>query len=295
MKKTERQLLQALKHADNYDDIFNDNYGGSFENDNDLDAPVVKITKTSILGESKGVGAGVTPIKGMPRFTAQFDINMTLLFYDVTGSADVAPAALPVSLKVDVPAFMFGNSDWASAFRKSYQLMPTLGEWNIGTGLGLVGVDVITPTLAGAALAQAQRGDLVLGYTATVAINDYAAFVIINCKQVGYGTLLDSLSSDRFIINNIRYNIPDVTKINQYEKQLKLMRQSLFGKVSDDFISPASFKRPDQFQTNVVDIPIVYGIDKNNIIGTYLGYDVGEILLSIFVVVQKKISAKDIG
>lgn len=279
--------------------------------------------------QSSGVGLGLAGVQGNPSFVSQFDLNMTLNFSSIEIDSDTAvnggnllivgnpinvlPDALPDALKVDIPCFIFGNSDFSSGFRRNKQLLP-VSNWTFGApqivkeGKAFNHVIPIATTFGddrnenipsySAINGRAQNGDLILPLffqnTDIPVAPAYGTLtmceVIVSCKQVGYGTLLAAISSDRFTINNIRYKIPNATKTAQFEKQLKLIKQSLFGKLATDDVSPSAFFNPNQFQDGTIDIPIEKGIDKESSIGTYLDYDVEEILWSIYVKVQDKLT-----
>jgi hypothetical protein len=273
---------------------------------------------------SRGVGVAVSNVKGNPAFVSQFDINVTIRYYllefDRAAATDdwtvaktlTAPASLPGTLQNDVAAFLFGKADSEGGFRRNNQLFPTT-NWTYKTSLLVKDndpsyefavsqtagdVECVTVKSPSVYDGTASRGDVLQSYYSVVAgatstnVDIYLAEIRIECKQVAYGTLLDATSSDRFTINNIRYKVSDSTKTAQFEKQIRLIRQSLFGKLSTDDISPAAYQKPEQFQTNIIDIPLIKGIDKESSLGTYLNYDVGEILLSIFVSTQRKVVEK---
>lgn len=276
---------------------------------------------------SRGTGAKIQQIAGNPVFTSQFDINISIRYSKLNYLSDagvagvpfityidynaVAPESLPQNLKVDVPAFLFGNADFASGFKNSKANM-AVSNWRymspkivksdaedffipLSTFEGQQApINYQSPSVdnGGAAI-----GDLIIPlYYQTGQVGGpppseiYLCEVIVNCKQVGYGTLLDAISSDRFTFSAVRYKIPDSTKTAQYEKQLLLIKQSLFGKLSTDNISPVSFQLPTSFQNNLIDVPLTKGVDKESMVGTFLNYDVGEINLSFFVPVQNKLT-----
>jgi hypothetical protein len=277
MQNNRRALLNAMNEADSFESDF-------FESDF-ADAPL-------IAPVSGAVGAEVAAIKGNPRFKAQFDISVDVVYYDRTGAAVVAPAALPAALQTQLAFPVFGNSDFDGGYKLFRERYPVgtgaAGTWAFDSD-GIYARDA-TPTATG--IIEYQAGDYFQKYTATVAANDYEAWLRIRCRQVAYGTLLGAISSDRFVINNIRYLIADSTKVAQYDNQIGLLRQSLFGKVSNDFVSPASMKRPEQFQVNIVDVPIRKGIDKETLLGSYLDFDATSITWSIFVMAVNKVQEK---
>lgn len=277
------------------------------------------------LQKTSGVGAAVAPSRFNPEFVAQFDINIVLRFfrhtYTIVGpdvsygtNNPVDPADLPQQFKTDLAFFLFGESDGNAKYENANKLTPVASydyveNFVINTISDnytlyveeIEGIPVnpsfLTIPILSPRYGAAQRGDVIQLYSSPIAtyppgsLSSFAAEVIINCKQVGYGTLLSSSSSDRFQINNLRYKIPSADHTEQFEKQLRLVRQSLFGKLSTDEISPAAYLHPDQFQPTIVDIPLIKGVDKETSICSYIKYDVEEILISVFVDVKKKITA----
>lgn len=272
---------------------------------------------------SRGVGVGISRVKGNPLFVSQFDLNVTIKYYSLTFGrtttddtwtctlASVAPGSLPGNLQNDLAVFLFGKADSMGGYKRNNQLFP-VSNWAFKKSMLIedtsplydfklnvsatdcASTSVISPSFLNG---QVSRGDMVQSYTYLSASSSttatyYLAEIRVECKQVAYGTLLDATSSDRFTMNNIRYKVPDSTKTAQFEKQLRIIRQSLFGKLSTDDISPAAYQKPEQYQTNIIDVPIIKGIDKESSLGSYLNYDVGEILLSIFVQTQTKVTEK---
>jgi hypothetical protein len=69
----------------------------------------------------------------------------------------------------------------------------------------------------------------------------------------------------------------------QLNNNISITKQSLFGKFDSDFISPNSFKVPEQQQNGIIDIPLVKGIDKQTALSTYVNFDATNVQWSIFV------------
>lgn len=240
----------------------------------------------------------VGKLPGNPPADAQFDINLVTIFATVAGGVYtvIAPAALNAALKTKLAAFVFNQSDYAGAFVGSQGQFPLNGGWvyDLPFIYGVGAIPVLTHGVPDATiLALLQKGDLVIPYYASVGGTDYAAFMIVRCNSVAYGKLLDSLSSDRFWINNIRYVLADTSAASllQYNNQLFIMVQTLFGKFKKDSVSPSSNKLPEQFQAGIVDNPIKQGFDKNCGLALYVKYDVQDILLSVFVPKVDKVMA----
>lgn len=249
-----------------------------------VDAPMAVNPQATKLGA----------VQGNPSFAAQFDLSVILRWFTVaagvyTGTTYAAVAAAqPTTAQVKLPAFLFGNSDFAGGFAKLRAQFP-LAVWSYdapfiaGLGANATQFGLLDVTARG----QLVAGDLVQPLVATLGGTNYVVFIIIRATQVAYGTLLDALNSDMFIMNNIRYIVPDATalSLNQYQNNLSVLKQSLFGKFDSDFVSPNSFKTPEQQQQNIIDIPIKKGVDKQVALAVLVNPDIpnGTFQLSFFV------------
>jgi hypothetical protein len=273
MTRSEAQLRRQLSRVNSYDNA---------------DAPVaVSPQRTQLMAT-----------QGNPAFTAQFDVQFLLRFFSVaagvyTGLTPAALLAAAPTLATQLNIFLFGNSDFSSGFAKLQAQFP-LAVWSYGAPF-IYGKDypvVNGVPLDATALAQLTKGDLVIPYYATVGGTDYQGLAIIRCTQVAYGTLLDALNSDMFTMNMIRYIMADTssTGLAQYNNNIFVMKQSLFGKFDSDFISPNSFKLPEQMQDGVIDIPLVKGIDKQIALATAVNYAVSPVQWSLFVAMVNKLA-----
>lgn len=234
----------------------------------------------------------LNPVPGNPPFRAQFDIQFLIKYFSVAAGVFTAKTAAQILaadggvMATQLPAFVFGQSDFQGGFKKSRQQF-ALSGWAYYNPF-IYGKDVPgTPygDLDATGSGALQVGDLVEVFYASPGATDYIALVIVRCNQVAYGTLLDSLSSDRFWINNLRYILTDTSAAGllQFDNEIKIQKQSLFGLFNENSVSPTSNKLPTQFQDGILDVPIDQGVDKNVIFGMYLNYDAVNLKWSIFV------------
>ncbi len=235
----------------------------------------------------------VANLKGNPGFVAQFDVQFLLKYFELTDATGAFVAKTAAELLAAVPTsatqlagFLYGNSDFAAGFKRVQQAFPLTG-WTYSDP-GIFGRDLfqingafITATVK----AVLQRGDLVIPAFVDIGATTWVGLCIVRCTQVGYGTLLDSLNSDMFIQNLVRYIMADTTAVGlaQYNNNIVVMKQSLFGKFDQDQISPNSFKMPEQFQAGIIDVPIKKGVDKQTILASYFNYDAVLTQWSLFV------------
>lgn len=236
---------------------------------------------------NSSLGQGV----GNPSFVAQFDLTFLLQYYTVavgvyTQITAAALLAAQPTLATKLPAFAFGNSDFAAGFATLKQRFP-LAVWTYDApfiyGNGYQGT--IFGVLDATVKAQLQFGDLVIPVYAVLGGVNYLGITIVRCGQVGYGTLLAANNSDAFRTALIRYNVPDSTaaSLAQYANKIFTYRQSLFGKAENDSWSPNSFKIPEQQQANIIDVPAKSFVDKEAALGTYINYAVPSVEWNVFV------------
>jgi hypothetical protein len=227
---------------------------------------------------------------GNPSFAAQFDVTMLVRYFTTVGGVYTSRNAAYVlanapTLATQLVAFLFGNSDFAGGFSKLKAQFPLSG-WSYGAPF-VYGKDYPVSqfgALDSTAVADLRNGDLVLTFYLDGA-TDYVALVILRCTQVAYATLLDALSSDMFTINMVRYIMADTSAagLAQYNNNINILKQSLFGKFDSDFVSPNSFKVPEQQQDGIIDIPLVKGVDKQVALASYINYDITTVQWSLFV------------
>lgn len=78
-----------------------------------------------------------------------------------------------------------------------------------------------------------------------------------------YPSLLAATSSDVFDISKLRLSISPSTEDSQFDTDLSVVSKTIFGKEDKNPLNIASYKKPDQFQTGIVDIVLDnVGIDK---------------------------------
>lgn len=238
------------------------------------------------------IATTLTPQVGNPGFVAQFDLKIQPKFFTVavgvyTNITAAALLAAQPTLAVQLPAFIFGNMDKAGGFALLRQQFPVTG-WTYGTPF-IYGADSGAGTLFGVVDANVAAflniGDLVIPFTAVLGGVNYAAFIIVDCVQSAYGSMVDALSSDVFRMNMVRYNVPSngATDLAQYVQNIIILKQSIFGKFDQDKISPNSFKVPEQQQDNIIDVPIKQDFNKQVALATYINYNVSYVLWNVFV------------
>ncbi len=278
-RRISNQSRDLLKNLYNGVDSFNKSRLG-IDHANGQDVPMITPNQTRL-----------NPGPGNPQFIAQFDIEIIQQFYTVnsgvyTLTTAAAVVAAQPSLNTKLAAFVFGQSDLQSGYPKMRSLFP-VNVWNYDNpfvyGLGVQGTTF--GTLDATIKAQLQQGDIVLPFTAVLGGVNYLGIQIIRCANVGYGSLVAALNSDNFTTNMIRYVLDDVTAtgLAQYRNNLRMVRQSLFGKANDDKSSPNSFKIPEQQQPGIVDIPLQKLFDKESMLGLYINVGISSVQWSVFV------------
>jgi len=266
MNNAERQLMRRLR-------------GGVNHADEAMPVMAAQANKAQLVAQA-----------GNPQFMAQFDVQVLTKYYtQVTATGvftEIAASALNAALKNRLAFFFFGQSDFVSGYKRLKELYPLNSNWTYGIPF-IYGSQNPTWTgdSTGVVAANLVTGDLVLPIFSALpgAGTTTMATVVLRCQSIAFGTLLGMLQSDKFLLNMIRYVITDSGQYAQYQNQVGLLNQSIFGKFDSDQLSPTSFKTPEQFQDGIIDIPIKQEITKQKAYASYLDYTAVNLLWSIFV------------
>lgn len=105
----------------------------------------------------------------------------------------------------------------------------------------------------------------------------------ISCNQVNYPSFLKASLNATYRISNIRYTLTDPTQLAQFSTPFEVRTKSLFGKADQNPISVTSFKKPEQFQAGILDIPVEVIVDAETGIMVSMTNLVCTITLSVFV------------
>jgi len=219
----------------------------------------------------EGLGS-IAYIVGNPLSKTEITLNISLYFGAWAGAyAQVAPCALPANLQFPVPISIFGLTDFYGGNHVIRRLLPS-PAWDIqaGSQFGIYNYNyyfrTATTNIPAFLVPLLDSGDMVIcygqrGWTG-FAPNIYAAFVVIHCDNVSYGTLLNSFVSDLITIDTMRMLVP-IANINQYINPLVFATQTLFGKVYSDSVDPRMYQTSKDFQNQIADIPLNLPIDKS--------------------------------
>ncbi len=79
-----------------------------------------------------------------------------------------------------------------------------------------------------------------------------------------YPTLLANMASDVFTISKVRQSISPATETSQFATQLAVVNKSIFGKAESNDINLDSYKKPEQFQSGIIDIGLNCSLDKES-------------------------------
>ena len=105
----------------------------------------------------------------------------------------------------------------------------------------------------------------------------------VTCNQVNYPTFLKASLNATYRISNIRYSLTDPTQLAQFSTPFEVRTKSLFGKADQNPISVTSFKKPEQYQNGIIDLPVEVIVDGESGIMVSMTNLVCQITLSVFV------------
>lgn len=110
--------------------------------------------------------------------------------------------------------------------------------------------------------------------------------IAVKCNQISYPSFLGAMRTDMFRISNIRYSINDTSAngLLQFSEIFDVRTKSLFGKADQNPLSVLSFKKPENFQAGIIDIPVDMDVWKDRaFVLSVNSLFTGVITLSIFV------------
>lgn len=120
------------------------------------------------------------------------------------------------------------------------------------------------------------NGDLVLGANAPDSTNGN---VVISCKQIPYRSLVKYSERGSFRISKMRMKFTTSAQINN---DISWRKKTFLGSTESNTISVASYFRPDQFQSLLVDVPVSLSIDAEK--GLFYRINGNEtVLISMFI------------
>lgn len=208
----------------------------------------------NMAGPSKGlpiVGssqARIHPNEPVGGDKAQFDIVIRRLTANITQDLEVA---------------VLGAALAPSGYGDIITLPPT-GTLTVeyGTNVGLPNVAQFTHTVGG-------NTDI----------------IEVSCNQVPYPQFLLNAAVDIYRVSNIRYSISSASALDQFSNKFEFSKETIFGLKGRNPVSPISFKKPENDQDTIIDMPLNVGMDKDTAIVLSITDSVApfEVTLSFFV------------
>ena len=236
--KTDILLDEMMKTASGNYEAFDED-GDNILGRNLSPSQMLKVNRINQLSRSNPSLMGIPKVTGMGAnkpVQAQFDIKIT-----ATSNSTTQPV-----FGTPFPYVIFG----AAALETGYYNLLGATSKPAGVSWGSNN-SAFQTTTAGAVL--------FTGQTSTMN-------VAVTSKGVDYPMLLRALLTDNMKINRLRVTIAnsgDANGLASIQDDIVLNTLSIFGKKETNPISLTAFKRPDQQQVGIIDIPLDFYIDKN--------------------------------
>lgn len=210
----------------------------------------------------------ISAMNAKANFSVQF---LKLYFTQVVATGvytKIADSALDADLQSSLPLYLFGATDYAAGYAALNGRFPNGNEnWTLKE-VGVWGKDVFyyfDPSDT-AVTALLQKGDLIQVFRSALpgAGTETMALLIQRGKNQKMPSILSSISSGDFVINNIRLNQVDDTLIYspQNQEDLQFFDLSIFGKSASDSLSTDSMISGFQYKQNIIDFTINRKITK---------------------------------
>jgi hypothetical protein len=165
--------------------------------------------------------------------------------YKETASFAITATRLTANLDVNLPYCLFG----AVFVPTNFQPLITLPS----------GITMIADV--GSVVSQDAADQLKVQLTFTDGI-DTDIVEITSKASAPYPALLEASKTDLFDVAKMRLSINSASNVDQFNTDLSVKSQSLFGKISEQTLDIASSKSPDQFQSTIVDVDAEFRVNK---------------------------------
>lgn len=86
------------------------------------------------------------------------------------------------------------------------------------------------------------------------------------CNQLPYPAFLSSMSNAMFKVTNIRYSLSNAAQTVQFSEPFEFRSKSMYGKGDTNPITVLSFRKPEQFQAGIVDLPLDATMSREDLI-----------------------------
>jgi hypothetical protein len=121
----------------------------------------------------------------------------------------------------------------------------------------------------------------------TQGLNVDTVEVTLQNSNITYPELLEALYTNMFEIGKIRHVISDTSSgkaLSQQNLGLYFFKNTMFGKTESNTLNPLDYKKPEQQQNGIIDIPETFRIDQERGIAGALVDVAGQTLsLSLFI------------
>lgn len=88
----------------------------------------------------------------------------------------------------------------------------------------------------------------------------------VTCNQLPYPGFISSMRNANFKISNIRYSLDNAAQTAQFGMPFEFRSKSLFGKGDTNPVTVIAFKKPEQFQAGIIDLPLDAPMSMEDII-----------------------------
>lgn len=186
-----------------------------------------KMSKGTQLPDSLNL-PNSSPTPGNVNAAAQFTIQVTR-----------ETAAIAVPLPVAIFAPVYASNGWRSFLQGQMPAGVTLSKVEGGERDGL-------PDSVQFEFTQGLNTDV----------------VTVRCSTAPYPAFLESLVTDRFDVNKVRFTLSDPAQVAQFAQQVLFSTRSMFGLGSQNPVTPDNFRSPQQYQAGIVDVDVDAKFDK---------------------------------
>lgn len=240
-------------------------------------------TNSLVPSMTSGTDASVQDLKG------NFDLKAKKYYFTVASGTitKIDDADLNANLKTAIPVYLFGSSDFQSAYRKMSAQYPVSNSNWMFVETGIYGVKTFEAFDSSdvAVTSLLQKGDVVQVFASILPGGGTTTLCLIvqSSQEIAFGALVQNVQGgDKLGIVKIRETMSNNEAVYapQNQNSMYFFTMSILGKTTSDSLPVQSEISGFQYNQNIVDIQVQKTIDKYNGFAFHMEFTTPQITLT---------------
>jgi len=181
-----------------------------------------------------------------------FDITVTRYYTDMSGVI-IDKSLVPTTLKQKIPFYLFHRLDHNSGYKIGNAICPPMpGIFYVYTFTPGIGLDYFSFQFGNNVKSKFTLGDVVHVYTDDLNAPNYLIWIILHSRFQPYSGLIET-SQGKIQTTSILYFTDNTLN---YGEAIHMIQSNFIGIYKDNQYQPLSFKTPQMFQQDFIELQL---------------------------------------